>query len=146
MKLSRADYNKPWRCPGWSGQHPAKCAGGSLAAFYSADGYKWKNLYKPHWTVYQCPKCGIYILPFILRYIEPGELLSMLKWKIRDLKWKILEWRYARDWRRADWLSDACRANDHEECDRLAWLKGRGNAVYCICNCGCDGEGQDALV
>jgi len=42
--------------------------------------------------------------------------------------------------------SDACRADEHEECDRLAWISGDEDAVYCECDCGCDGIGQEALV
>jgi len=46
----------------------------------------------------------------------------------------------------SDIKSQACGAEKHEDCDRLAWAGNEVDAVYCCCDCGCDGIGQDALV
>ena len=85
MRISRANYDKPHRCPGWSG--PAgkaspdisRCDGGSLAREYAADSEAWKRLYKPHYTMYRCTGCGLRVLPFALRKLEPSYWFDKLR-------------------------------------------------------------------
>lgn len=58
--ISRPDYDKPNRCPGWSG--PAargrwgrrNCPGGTLGE----TGDRWW-----YWLPHRCPTCGLIVLP-----------------------------------------------------------------------------------
>lgn len=43
-------------------------------------------------------------------------------------------------------LSPDCRDGNHQKCDRLAWNEEADETDYCMCDCGCDGLGQESLV
>lgn len=97
MRISRPCYDKFQRCPGWAGggmKHAKKyrCENGSMAPFggvyYKADGTlrgkRWRL-----WRFNKCPKCGVIVLPYMIRWIDPGYLL----WKIPRA---IGDWQYDR--------------------------------------------------
>jgi hypothetical protein len=91
IRISRPCYDKMHRCPGWAGggTHFAKkdrCDGGSLAATNLYDKRAWK------WRVNRCPKCGIYILPYVIRLLDTG----WWRWKALDM-WQSISYRR---WRR----------------------------------------------
>lgn len=77
VRVMRANYDKPWRCPDWSG--PAlrasggPCPGGSTAA-------QWGSA-RDHWKTFRCPECGLLILPFALRKADPTYWLAKLRWR-----------------------------------------------------------------
>ena len=81
--ISRPNYDKPWRCPIWSGPgllnaaHPRKCDGGSTAS-------QWD---KPlaSWRFHRCPKCGCIILPYVIRHVDPQWWLYGAEKAIADL-------------------------------------------------------------
>ncbi|MBG0738801.1 hypothetical protein IV500_05125 [Paeniglutamicibacter antarcticus] len=92
MKFSRSNYDKPHRCPGWSGpawkSGPGEsgCEGGSLAVQFGDDSDKWERLYKPHWTMYRCVTCGIYVLPSVLKNLDPSWWTFVVGRKISNVK------------------------------------------------------------
>jgi len=86
----RRNYDKPHRCPGWSG--PAFKAGhvdidgetcGYLAPRRLIE-YRLSN--GPHsWNSFglvRCPGCKTWVLPYWMRYIDP----TYLAWKIKEAK------------------------------------------------------------
>ena len=85
MRISRPCYDKYHRCPGWNGggtrsARTQRCDGGYLGAAYERRAWKWR--------LYRCPKCGVRVLPWMIRY---------------------LDWRYWWSWKRRDllrWLTD----------------------------------------
>lgn len=73
MKIMRSNYDKPHRCPDWSGpamkNGTGDCPGGSLSVqMYGKDG-KRKGAF---WRFHKCTKCGTIVLPFILRKLDPS--------------------------------------------------------------------------
>jgi hypothetical protein len=84
MRISRPCYDKRWRCPGWAGggmkyAKVERCDGGSLI---SKDGGPLRR----------CPKCGVFVLPSVIRWIDPTWLVWWIPYRIRD-------WNYNRKWR-----------------------------------------------
>ena len=73
MRLSRLNYDKVWRCPGWSGgawrpgPDPAQCEGASFASFYFERKLSWLRFTR-------CPGCGIVCLPLVTRWADPAYL------------------------------------------------------------------------
>jgi hypothetical protein len=90
FKVMRSNYDKAWRCPDWSG--PAfrggkgDCPGGSF-------GRRWSWTDHPEWRLMRCTKCGTYVLPNVLKWLDPSWILYQIRWSIRD-------WKYVRQWRR----------------------------------------------
>jgi hypothetical protein len=78
VRISRPSYDKPWRCPGasgggWSTPRVQRCDGGSLAK---------TRAYSGRFSTFRfarCPKCGVIVLPYGVRWIDPGNLA----WHIR---------------------------------------------------------------
>lgn len=90
MRVMRSNYDKPWRCPNWSG--PAlkagdgPCPSGSGARMFSLYGRSAK------WRFWLCRECGTLVLPAILRLLDPS-------WWAYCINWKIGDWRYERSHR-----------------------------------------------
>ena len=91
FRVMRSNYDKPQRCPDWSG--PAlklgdgDCPGGSRASLGDGMG-KWD-----HWTMWRCPECGVHVLPFILRKLDPTYYIANLIWRVgmaRRYGWRCL--------------------------------------------------------
>lgn len=87
MRISRPCYDKPWRCPGWAGggarfARRHRCSGGSLAA-------GWADRRTPQWRVNRCPRCGVYVLPYVVRWFD----WRWWDWRVRDavraFRWRI---------------------------------------------------------
>lgn len=86
VRLSRLNYDKVWRCPGWSGggwrpsPDPPRCPGASFARFiYDRPAWKWRFT--------RCPACGIVCLPIVTRWLDPAYwrwLATRPKWKGND--------------------------------------------------------------
>lgn len=78
-KFMLPNYDKPWRCPGWSGPGwkggKGECPGGSTAASWGSD--------RDHWKTFQCPECGTVSLPYKLRLIDPAYWWGRYDWKVR---------------------------------------------------------------
>jgi hypothetical protein len=91
MRVMRRNYDKPHRCPGWSG--PALKAGrldgidgdkcGYLAPRGEWSEERFRSLDGPDsWNSYglvRCPGCKTWVLPYWMRYVDP----TYLTWKIR---------------------------------------------------------------
>ena len=96
MRIARCDYDKPHRCPGWSGtgwtyNKRDFCDGGSPRWAKEEDAYRGSSLmweFKVRKTV--C--CGTYVLPHFLVWFEP----HTYAWKARVLSWRIRDWWYWR--------------------------------------------------
>lgn len=84
MKIMRSNYDKPHRCPTWSG--PAwkggdgDCASGSFAS-YMYEQRLWQ------WRFHKCSECGVIVLPVITKWVDP----SWIKWRIEK---RIDRWKY----------------------------------------------------
>lgn len=85
MKISRINYNKPGKCPGWYG------AGWGNAGTITCDGFptpwetksgKDKKLWR--WRISKCYTCGRILLPHKLKYFEWHTYQIM--WGRRDEK------------------------------------------------------------
>ena len=88
MRVMRRNYDKPHRCPGWSG--PAMKAGRIDGIDADRCGYLApRRLTEFHvrngpdaWNSYglvRCPGCKTWVLPYWMRWADP----SYLSWKIR---------------------------------------------------------------
>ncbi len=91
MRLSRPDYDKPHRCPGWSGPgwnlagagwwkvsaRTDRCDDGSIRTLTRNDhpgrfGYPGEH----RWRFGRCNKCDIVTWPVVTRWLDP----TWLKW------------------------------------------------------------------
>lgn len=80
MKIVRKDYNKPNRCPSWSGAGMSQysweskvlgedlCHGGSSG--YYADGMR-IGYTLAGWNFHRCDECDVLTLPYVLRWVDP---------------------------------------------------------------------------
>lgn len=87
MRAVRKDYDKPNRCPGWSGsgirEYPWErskpfCDGGP-SGYYADDCNNWR--------VHQCGTCGLRTLPYVTRYIDPDWYRVTPLWWYRLRDW-----------------------------------------------------------
>lgn len=67
-RLSRPCYDKPWRCPGWSGGGPNKakkykCEDGRIQGWSGDKKY-------PHLYFHRCNECNVITIPFVLRWLS----------------------------------------------------------------------------
>jgi hypothetical protein len=81
VRISRPCYDKYWRCPGWAGggtryAEVVRCDGGSLTTVIDHES-RWRI-----WRTYRCPQCGVYVLPYVIRYADPRWWV----WQLRDLR------------------------------------------------------------
>lgn len=103
MKIMRANYDKPHRCPMWSGPafkgSDGECASGSFAKEFYIERY-WYNK-DPYWRFHKCRTCGTVVLPVYLQNLDPSWWKHKIKWKWRDftyelrLRWE--DWKYYRE-------------------------------------------------
>ena len=89
MKIMRSNYDKPWRCPGWSGpafrSRDRGCPSGSGAQMFLRYGRA------APWKFWRCPECGTLVLPAGWCWFDP----TYIVWRIRRA---IEDWRYERSW------------------------------------------------
>lgn len=83
--ISRPCYDKPHRCPGWAGGGflralVSRCDSGSL----SRVDYR-----RRYWFGARCPECGLYVIPIILRGLDP----TWIWWMVRHPHWPRWAWR-----------------------------------------------------
>lgn len=83
--FSRPDYDKPHRCPGWAGggmryARKVRCDGGHVHIDYDRRGWQWRT--------HRCCLCGLLVLPYVIRWIDPRWLSY----------WASTTWRDARYW------------------------------------------------
>jgi hypothetical protein len=110
MRLSRPCYDKAHRCPGENGGgiHYAKvyrCSGGRITVrrapmsgveiIEEAEGW-----FNPHPAAHplrfgHCDKCDVVTWPYAIRYVDPTNVVSEIRWLVRKAKWKIEDWRKA---------------------------------------------------
>lgn len=87
----RMNYDKPHRCPTWSG--PAWKRGKGDCASESFASYMYQQ---PHWQwrTQHCRECGVITIPYVTRYVDP----SWIAWRIKR---RFTDWKYDREMRRA---------------------------------------------
>ena len=89
MRAVRKDYDKPNRCPGWSGsgireypwEHGKPFCDGGFSGYYTDDCNNWR--------VHRCYVCGLRTLPFATTYIDPDWYLRV---KLPRLWWRVRSW------------------------------------------------------
>lgn len=69
MRISRPCYDKPYRCPGWSGggdlfAKRVRCQNktGSMVNMYDKRLWQWR--FNRH------PECGVVVLPYVVRWLD----------------------------------------------------------------------------
>lgn len=85
--VRRHNYDKPWRCPGWSGgglstPRPSRdiCNGGSFAPHWGKGC---------GWHFHACPECGTVAIPHVTRWLDPTYYWYI---KFRDWRWALRDW------------------------------------------------------
>jgi hypothetical protein len=68
VRISRPCYDKMHRCPGWAGggmryAKVERCDDGRLAGDIYR-GFWWA------WRVNRCDTCDVYVLPYVVRYLD----------------------------------------------------------------------------
>jgi hypothetical protein len=89
VRVSRPNYDKMHRCPGWSGggmlyAKVSRCDGGSLA--WNGDEYV--DIYAGRWCAWRvnrCSACGVYVLPSVVRWLDWRWLAYRLTTWLDDL-------------------------------------------------------------
>lgn len=119
MNFRRHNYDKGWRCPGWSGggfssPRPSRdiCQGGSFAPHWN---------HGCQWHFHKCQECGTIAIPLVTKWLDP----TWLKWWIeRDIIWEIrdrwsqyMELRYADECGCEDQCA-YCQEHGHSACWR----------------------------
>jgi hypothetical protein len=77
MRISRPDYDKAHRCPGWSGGGMTR-----YATVRRCDGgYLHGDIYAGRWWRFRmnrCDTCDLLVLPYVVRYLD---------WRTWFLRW-----------------------------------------------------------
>jgi hypothetical protein len=82
-RISRPCYDKYHRCPGWAGggwkfaKH-YRCSNGSIAVNYEAPLWRWR--------FHRCNTCGLIVLPYRVRWIDPSNWIVQVQTAIRQLR------------------------------------------------------------
>lgn len=89
-RISRPCYDKFWRCPGWAGggERYAKvqrCNGGSLPS-----GIFTKKFWR--WRVSRCQKCGVTVLPYVIRYGDWRWWRAEARHQASEAKYRLQDW------------------------------------------------------
>lgn len=90
-RIVRKDYDKPNRCPAWSGPgmnftYPWEkslpgCRNGSSG--YYLDGAE-RGYARAGWRVHRCRECGTRTWPYALRWLDPFYVIGKLtRWRVR---------------------------------------------------------------
>jgi hypothetical protein len=98
MRISRPCYDKYHRCPGWAGGGTKgakvdRCPRtGYVDIYYHALGNgNWTEFDKPKtlwkWRIHRCIKCGVYVLPHHIRWLD----WRWWKWEMYDF-WRFRDW------------------------------------------------------
>lgn len=88
--IVRKNYDKPNRCPAWSGagmhtQYPWErnlphCESGNSG--YYLDGIV-RGYGRADWAIHRCAECGVHTWPYVLRWLDPLYLLGRLTgWRL----------------------------------------------------------------
>lgn len=84
-RVSRPCYDKVRRCPGWAG------GGERYARVQTCDGgmLPWEIYYRRlwKWRTNRCPWCGLLVLPYMIRYVDPGHYKANIKYRISLWIW-----------------------------------------------------------
>jgi hypothetical protein len=91
MYLRRHCYDKPWRCPGWSGggwryTDDTRCESGHLDIF---DGNRF-----PSWRFSRCNRCDVRAIPYVTRWLDwtyVGWRLMRFAGHLKD-RWEGRRW------------------------------------------------------
>lgn len=82
VRISRPCYDKWRRCPGWAGggdkyAKEDRCDNGML----TGEHHEWTRWC--WWVhIHHCPKCGVFVLPAAVRYIDPTNWVAVSRHKI----------------------------------------------------------------
>lgn len=103
MRISRPCYDKFHRCPGWNGggnryAEVCRCDGGHLGFAYDRRAWKWR--------LTRCLTCGVVVLPYMIRYVDPTNIHHEIRWAWRRLR-DDLAWRAERRERRRNRMTSA---------------------------------------
>lgn len=86
MKIARPNYDKPHRCPGWSGvgwlSNKHNWCDGAKRSFPRGYNYAW-------YAFNRSACCNTLILPLAVKWFD----WRTWKWEFTKLKWKIRDWR-----------------------------------------------------
>ena len=93
FRVSRPCYDKFRRCPGWAGggaryAKVRRCDNGYIR-YYDDNGTQ--RLWM--WRLHRCPKCGVIVLPYLVRWGD-------WRWWRWRLSARLADWRYERDWKK----------------------------------------------
>jgi hypothetical protein len=85
VRISRPCYDKFHRCPGWAGggmlyAKVDRCEGGRLPDD-AYDSRLWK------WRINQCATCGVYVLPYVIRWLDWRQWDYVVRSAVRDLRY-----------------------------------------------------------
>lgn len=89
-RVSRGCYDKFRRCPGWAGgglryARVRRCDNGFLNYYATVPGGdEVKRLWA--WRCNRCPECGVLVLPYATRYLDPSWLCYRLARAARGLR------------------------------------------------------------
>ncbi len=123
MRLSRLCYDKPHRCPGWSGggtkgAKEYRCDNGSIRtkdlSIGEEDGRR--VVYGQHpcegqWRFGRCSNCDVITWPYITRWLDPG----WWHWEFLGWKWDLEKLWFDRDlWLSTIKGSTICRLRGHK--------------------------------
>lgn len=83
------DFNKPHRCPGWSGpgfvtgeKYDTGCPGGHIHVYGVADEHGvYPYVWDLPWRFGLCDECGVRTFPYALRWLNWRWLHHVLIWK-----------------------------------------------------------------
>jgi hypothetical protein len=92
LRIRRACYDKPHRCPGWAG-----------GGFKYAKTKVCENGYIPYsdskfdrWSFKRCTTCGTVRLPIVGRWVDPTWLAYWVKSRVSTA---VLDYKIEREWR-----------------------------------------------
>jgi len=101
MKIMRVNYDKPHRCPTWSGPGwsggKGECAGGSFARVFHEEEYHQRK--RPEWRFHTCESCGVVVLPEVLKNLDPTWWTHRIRVRVRNIQYRWADWKY---WRELD--------------------------------------------
>jgi hypothetical protein len=97
MYIRRHNYDKPWRCPGWSGggwryAGRLRCPNGSLDIY----NRPLRKEARDHWRLSRCSKCDVRAIPYVTRWLDP----TYLWFRLKRVPARIRDYREIRRWRR----------------------------------------------